>query len=507
MTPEEFSTILERIAQNQQTDDDLEKLRSLGSLRLEGSVVQWVSQDGKFNTNVGQITGGEVHIGDRIYQGTDAEAIRSIIEDAVQSSVAAIQQPSEVPKYQRPSLAVAMLASVAVALAIVVTRSMGLLQSLELTAYDGLFRTKPFSEIPDDRITIVEITNEELNQFGTSEISDRKLQQILETLVEAKPFRIGLDIFRDESQVDPEVPNAADADYQDLIQFLETNQIVTACKVDAANVPGTSSPSENIRLGFSNVVVDEPGDFPFVRRQLLSMPIDPNANCQTTYSLGYQLALDYLEEQGITESRTSATNYIQLGETIFEPVEPDTGGYEGIDDGGYQILLNYRRTPFDVLTATQILDGLDTHEQEKITDRIILVGYNEEGSQEPLDLFKTPLGISPGVTLHAYTISHILSAVIDDEYAHPRIRAWIEPSEIVWIMMWCAVGGILAWIAFSRAMLIVVTLSGTVLIIAIAWSAFVFGGWWLPLIPPMLGLVLTSVSAVVVTQYRILQKR
>ncbi|MDX2241450.1 MAG: hypothetical protein NW224_12265 [Leptolyngbyaceae cyanobacterium bins.302] len=67
--------MLQRIAQKQQTEDDLEKLRSLGSLRLDGNVVQWVSQDGKFNTNVGQITGGEVHIGDRIYQTTDSEAI------------------------------------------------------------------------------------------------------------------------------------------------------------------------------------------------------------------------------------------------------------------------------------------------------------------------------------------------------------------------------------------------------------------------------------------------
>ena len=66
MTPDELNAILERITQHQQTEQDLEMLRR--SLRLADSVVQSVSQDGKFNTNVGQITGGEVHIGDHIYK-------------------------------------------------------------------------------------------------------------------------------------------------------------------------------------------------------------------------------------------------------------------------------------------------------------------------------------------------------------------------------------------------------------------------------------------------------
>jgi len=77
MTPDELSAILERITQHQQTEQDLEMLRR--SLRLADSVVQSVSQDGKFNTNVGQITGGEVHIGDRTHQSADAESIKKVL--------------------------------------------------------------------------------------------------------------------------------------------------------------------------------------------------------------------------------------------------------------------------------------------------------------------------------------------------------------------------------------------------------------------------------------------
>jgi DNA polymerase III delta prime subunit len=82
MTPDELNPILERITQHQQTEKDLETLRR--SLRLADSVVQSVSQDGKFNTNVGQIIGGKVHIGDRIYQNADAEAIKAVIQEVLQ---------------------------------------------------------------------------------------------------------------------------------------------------------------------------------------------------------------------------------------------------------------------------------------------------------------------------------------------------------------------------------------------------------------------------------------
>ncbi|MBW4694688.1 MAG: NACHT domain-containing protein [Lyngbya sp. HA4199-MV5] len=89
MTPEALNTILERITQKQHTEQDIEVLRQ--SLRLAGDTVQWVSQDGKFNTTVGEITGGAVHIGDRIYQGASAEAIRDTIQSLLQELQAAAQ--------------------------------------------------------------------------------------------------------------------------------------------------------------------------------------------------------------------------------------------------------------------------------------------------------------------------------------------------------------------------------------------------------------------------------
>jgi hypothetical protein len=71
--PDELKPIFDRIAQHQQTDADMETLRQY--LSTGG---QFVSQQGKFAVNIGQ--GQDIHIGDRIYQGADAETIRDIVQ-------------------------------------------------------------------------------------------------------------------------------------------------------------------------------------------------------------------------------------------------------------------------------------------------------------------------------------------------------------------------------------------------------------------------------------------
>jgi hypothetical protein len=75
--PDELQPIFDRIAQHQQTDADIELLRQY--LSTGG---QLVSQQGKYAVNLGQ--GQDIHIGDRIYQGTDAETIQSIVRAMLQ---------------------------------------------------------------------------------------------------------------------------------------------------------------------------------------------------------------------------------------------------------------------------------------------------------------------------------------------------------------------------------------------------------------------------------------
>jgi Effector-associated domain 10 len=85
--PDELKPIFDRIAQHQQTAEDMKMLRQ----HLSTST-QLVSQQGKYNVNLEQ--GQDIHIGDRIYQGADAETIRNIVQAMVQELQA---PPDEAP--------------------------------------------------------------------------------------------------------------------------------------------------------------------------------------------------------------------------------------------------------------------------------------------------------------------------------------------------------------------------------------------------------------------------
>ncbi|GBE90945.1 HEAT repeat domain-containing protein [Nostoc cycadae] len=71
--------IFDRIVEGKNTTKtDIEQLRR--SLKIVEGVIQLVSQNGKFNSNIGQITGGDIHIGDRIYQGVDVETLKKVLQ-------------------------------------------------------------------------------------------------------------------------------------------------------------------------------------------------------------------------------------------------------------------------------------------------------------------------------------------------------------------------------------------------------------------------------------------
>jgi hypothetical protein len=79
MTPDELSAILERITQYQQTEQDLEMLqRTLVGNR------QVALQFGKYNVNIGE--GKEIHIGDRIYNQWDKEAMEALVKAIQETS-------------------------------------------------------------------------------------------------------------------------------------------------------------------------------------------------------------------------------------------------------------------------------------------------------------------------------------------------------------------------------------------------------------------------------------
>jgi len=74
---DELIAIVERILNGSRDESEIAHLRQW--LKVSGTTLQFVSQDGKFNTNIGQVQGGEIHIGDRIYQ-FDLKALRELLQ-------------------------------------------------------------------------------------------------------------------------------------------------------------------------------------------------------------------------------------------------------------------------------------------------------------------------------------------------------------------------------------------------------------------------------------------
>ncbi|WP_036479888.1 CHASE2 domain-containing protein [Myxosarcina sp. GI1] len=363
------------------------------------------------------------------------------------------------------------------------TRYFGFLQSLELKAFDRLLQLRP-SEKPDPRLLIVAITEEDVRNQQSEKprgsLSDKSLARLLTQLEQARPAVIGLDIYRDYP-VDEE-----DSELDKLLK--NSSSLVSVCKVSnpRAGISGVAPPPEVSKnnLGFSNILLDSDN---VVRRHYLALT--PLASvCNTSYSLSVQLALRYLYNQGIELKFTSEGAW-QLGKLTFKPLESHTGGYQGIDALGHQILLNYRASPSLEAIAPQISLGdflAGKLNDSAIKDRIVLIGTTAESFRDYSLTPYTDNGkpkIIPGVVLQAQMVSQLINAAMD---RRPLLQTWSIWYEIFWIWSWSLIGSLLAWYLRQPNYLIIgvggvlLILSGASLILLIIFAL------WIPLVPAFL---------------------
>lgn len=417
-----------------------------------------------------------------------------------------------ISKTQR-NLRTAIAVSIGVSIITVTSRVIGLLSSFELSAYDA-FMWLSLSEQQDPRITIVGIRDEDLETLGgESEISDTKLLEALIKVESANPKVIGLDIFRDKAHGEPQqtIQEAENA-YDRLVEHLqeEDKNIISTCFSTAndsakGNTHAFEINDTNEKLvGFSNIVSDRFQKSERIRRQLLSMPKDSLLDCNVDKSLNYRVSLQYLKADNIGEQITDV-NYIQLDQTVFTPVFDNTGGYSprpNLDTAGDQILINYRLKRFPVIPIPEILNASDNSEVwEKLENKIVLMGYtSDDPNSDNTDKYDTPIDVMSGIELQAYMVRNILSAVKDEQ---PLVKTLPPEVDAMLIIFWCCLGGNLVWFIKPRLLFLAAVLVSANIIVIGYFAAFVMGGWWLPLIPSLLGLSLSTMSIVATDIYRL----
>lgn len=386
---------------------------------------------------------------------------------------------------------------------LIALRLAGWLQPLEWWALDQSFRLRPL-EPADPRIVIVGIDEPDLKKVGTWPVPDAVIAQLLEKLKQQQPRAIGLDIFRD-------IP--IEPGHQTLVKlFKSTPNLIGVEKTvgDGSNFEIAPPPalSQLGQVSAVDVVPDADGK---IRRGILFVQAKDG---EQVPSLGLTLALMYLETQGTIPDPTAIN--LQLGQAVFTPFEANDGGYTGADAGGYQTLLNFRgpARSFQTVSMSAVLE--DRIPPDLVRDRIVLVGVTATSIK---DFFYTPYGSegltiapkpTPGVEIQANLTSQILSSALEER---PLIKTWSDPLEYLWILLWSWIGATLSWTSrYGRKVTKLLPhprsvnlKEWTAVIILVTGSSLIGGcyraflvGWWIPVVPPVLALI---GSTVVITGY------
>lgn len=390
-----------------------------------------------------------------------------------------------------------ILTSAVVTASLIGIRQLGVLQPLELAGFDQLMRLHP-TQKPDPRLLIVGITDEDIQARKEYPLTDRTILELLETLEQAEPRAIGLDIIRD-------VPIGKGQ--KQLLDYMKrSDRLVAVCKVRDQAAAGFPPPPglELDQVGAANLGVDPDG---VLRRALLTItppngtPNDsdgapPPSICDDPSEaipyFGLQLAILYLGSEGIAPEILS-NGFIKLGATVFQPLERNVGPYRSPHIGGqqgYQLLINYRspRQVAEEVSLTDVLTG--KVDPKRIKDRIVLIGYTARSVKDELFTPFTQgqnLPPMPGVVAHGQVVSQLLGSVLDGQ---PLFWFWNGWSEGVWIFAWSLFGGILAW-RIRHPLVLIWAIAGSLPVLFFLSYGFFIQAGWIPLVPPALSFILT----------------
>ncbi|MBE9067691.1 CHASE2 domain-containing protein, partial [Leptolyngbya cf. ectocarpi LEGE 11479] len=361
-------------------------------------------------------------------------------------------------------------------------RATGVFQQWELTVYDQMMQLRPPEDI-DNRLLIVEITDEDLAKGHTSPLKDKTVLDLLQTLNSYSPRVIGLDIYRD-------VPQGSNEDYNNLLFYLKdaNNKTVSGCQFNKPGAHGGKIPEiiPTELFGFTNLPYDGYSDEKVRRHLLFTDAGKGEYSCNTPESLSFQLIHRYLVEENISLETENLNNekIIKFGNSPLQPLplQPQAGGYQRREYLGYQLMLNYRgdSNAFPKVSLSQALQEIDP---SLVFDKVVLVGYTASVID---DAHNTPYGKMAGVTIHAQMVSQVLSNVLDGRVL---IQPLSQKVEFFWIWIWALMGTVTTF--FKRQWLRRLTLVSVSSILCITCYTALVYGFWLPIIPALICLIVS----------------
>lgn len=385
---------------------------------------------------------------------------------------------------------VAALPGAVIIAAILLARLFGALQLLEWIALDQMLRSRP-AEPTDQRVVIVGITESDIRRIGTYPIPDRDIATLLQTIQTYQPQVVGLDIFRDlPVQPGHEQLVSVFRRYPNLVGVEKALPDQSGLTVN----PPPSLPPQQI--GTADALFDTDG---VLRRYLLGTS-DAQGNYH--FSLAIRLAEQYLRVRKIRlDNGDRDPDAMRFGSVELTRFRADTGGYVKADDGGNQMLLNFRQgcTSFRTLSLQDLQSGKVA--PDALQGRIVLIGITAPSIKDvvnaPAIACSTP-GLTYGVEIQAHAVSQIISAVLDQR---PLLQTWPDSWEYSWIIVWGILGISLGRILRSISILLLGVAIAITVLVGICYSALLWG-WWLPIVPAGLALGLNGTGLAAALFYR-----
>lgn len=368
----------------------------------------------------------------------------------------------------------------------------GVLQPLELLAFDQLVRLRSQETEPDPRIILITISEQDIRLQRHWPFSDQVLAQLLSKLQAQQPAVIGLDLYRD-LRVEP--------GHEQLVAQLKQPNVIAIQSINSLTgtpAPPTVPPE---RIGFNDIPKD-PDDV--IRRNLLFAENEQG----TLFSFSLRLALAYLEEQGIyPHNSQSHPSALELGSAVFLKLKPNSGAYQNIEADGYQILLNYRQ-PEKTARQVSLREFLNGEVPSRLLkDKIVIIGSTAPSLK---DMFATPYRFSmendrmmPGVVIQAEMVSQILDAATGKR---SLFWFWSQWAEVLWICSWIVIGSLLGRLTLHPVPLITAVALGLVILWGVCLYLLI-NALWVPFAAPGLGFVLTVGTVVTYRSHQARQQQ
>ncbi len=376
---------------------------------------------------------------------------------------------------------------------VIFVNGFGLLNLLEWAIRDEFYRRRALAPV-DNRVVVVTVDEPDIQALGHWPITDKTLAQVLINIRAQQPRVIGLDLYRDL----PEEPG-----HRQLLDVFETTpQLIGVEKVFGRQVAPPPILAETGQVAVADFVSDKDQTI----RRILVVAEDKRTSVIKT-GLGTQLALNYLEQDGIVlESVNLDRQQFRLGQADFLPMVRRAAGYPNHELGGYQVLMGwhgpshqYQQISITDVLAGKIPEGL-------MRDRIVYIGSIAASTK---DFFATPYsgGFGPadermaGVLIHANITSYLLDSALGKR---PLLRGWTWEYQWLWITLWAFGGTLGNWFLETYnhqenrqrrwfLMPSVVTGGSAILLLGGSYISFLMG-WVLPVVAPMVALVGSAIA-------------